>query len=318
MSKTTARYVRLLAAIGILAIGCSVSAKSVNSNAGTSAFSFLKISTGARPVAMGGAYTGLADDENSLFYNPAGVTVLDRPGYILDYHNYFIDLQSGLVGYITQYKGKHHVAAYINYLNYGKFTETNNIGEIEGEFGGGNVVLGLTYGRQYNEALSFGATGKLIYEKVHDVSAHGVAFDLGVRYSGDRSRYTAGFMVQNLGVQLSNFTSAEKDALPITFRLGTGARPRGLPVQFVGDIIFPVDNDISFAIGGEYYDLKPLYLRIGWNSFGLNYRAAESDDSWAGLSLGLGFDWRSMQVSYAFSPGAELGDSHRITLTGGI
>ena len=293
-------------------------AADINSNAGTSAFAFLKINTGARPVALGGAYTGLANDENALYYNPAGVASLDRPGFILGYHNYFVDLQSGTVGYLTSYREKHYIAAYINYINYGDFTETNNVGEIQGEFGGGNIIFGLTYGRRYNRSFSFGATGKVIYEKVHDYSASGVALDLGVRWAGDRERFTAGAMVQNLGVQLSNFTDAEKDDLPITFRLGGGARPRGLPIQFVGDIILPTDNDIEVAIGGEYYELKPLYLRLGWNTFGANYRATDSDDNWAGISLGVGFDFKNKQISYAFSPGAELGDSHRITLTGGI
>ena len=37
---------------------------------------FLKIGTGARPAAMGGAYTALADDVNALYYNPGGLAQL--------------------------------------------------------------------------------------------------------------------------------------------------------------------------------------------------------------------------------------------------
>lgn len=32
---------------------------------------------GARPAALGGAFTALADDQNALFYNPAGLARLD-------------------------------------------------------------------------------------------------------------------------------------------------------------------------------------------------------------------------------------------------
>jgi hypothetical protein len=35
--------------------------------------SFVDIGFGARPVGMGGAYTGLADDEHSVYWNPAGL-----------------------------------------------------------------------------------------------------------------------------------------------------------------------------------------------------------------------------------------------------
>lgn len=33
---------------------------------------------GARPMGMGGAFTALADDENALFYNPAGLSAIER------------------------------------------------------------------------------------------------------------------------------------------------------------------------------------------------------------------------------------------------
>ena len=292
--------------------------KDINSGAGTSAFAFLKINSGARPVAMGGAFTGVADDENSLYYNPAGIASMDRNGVIFGYHNYFVDLQSGTVGYIHQRREKHYFAGSINYLNYGSFTQTDNLGNVTGEFGGGDLQFAFTFAVRHNERFSFGATGKLIYEKIQEFSATGVALDLGVRYTSNRGRMTAGAMLQNLGAQLSNFTDADKDGLPTTFRLGAAGRPRGLPILFAADVIVPTDNDMSIAIGGEYYEFKPLYLRIGWNSFGSNYRAADSDNNTAGISMGIGIDWRNKQLSYAFSPGAELGDSHRITLTGGI
>ena len=76
------------------------------------------------------------------------------------------------------------------------------------------------------------------------------------------------------------------------------------------------DNDIVFAVGAEYSELKPLHLRLGWNSFGDNYRADGSSIGLAGASVGLGIDYKSIQFSYAFSPAADLGESHRITVTG--
>ena len=96
-----------------------------------------------------------------------------------------------------------------------------------------------------------GVTGKLIYEKIQEFSATGVALDLGLRYVSDRGRLSAGAMVQNIGFQLSNFTEAEKDGLPTTFRLGVAGKPRGLPILFAADIVVPSDNDIYVAVGGE-------------------------------------------------------------------
>ena len=291
---------------------------SINSSAGTSAFSFLKINEAARPVAMGGAFTGVADDEASLYYNPAGLVNFEDDRYILGYHNYVVDMQSGMVGVVHPMSDDRALAFHINYLNYGEFKETDKLGNQTGTFGGGDLVLAGTFAMRRSYNLSLGVTGKFIYEKIQDFSATGVALDLGIRYTTDRNRYSVGLMVQNLGTQLSALGEGDKDPLPTTLRAGVGARPKGLPMLLAGDVIVPFDNDIDFALGAEYVELKPMLLRIGYNSFGSNYKAEESDDSLAGIAVGVGFDFKSMQISYAFSPAADLGDSHRITLTGGF
>ncbi len=299
----------------LFVFGGAVFAGSINKNAGTSSFPFLKINIGARAVAMGGAFTGLADDESSLYYNPAGITKFEENRFIAGYHNYFVDMQSGFVGVIRKYNEKLTFGGYFSYLNYGDFTETNQAGEILGDFGGGDVLLALSTAYQYRYNVSFGGTVKFIYESVDSYSATGMAVDLGVRFSRYRNRLAFGLAIQNIGTQFSSLGD-EKYRLPLTFRGGASLRPRGLPVIFAGDIIAPIDNDIVVAIGGEYVELKPFYIRMGWNSFGSNYRTAGSEDSWAGLGIGFGLDIKQLQISYAFTPGAELGDSHRITVTG--
>jgi hypothetical protein len=302
----------------VFACAACIHASSIASGAGTSSFPFLKINVGARAVGMGGAFTGLADDEASLYYNPAGITSVSGNRYMLEYLNYFEDMQSGLVGFVHPISETRFFAAHINYLNYGKFIQTDNLGTVTGDFGGGDLAIAGTYAMKLREYFAVGATAKFIYEKVQNYSATGVALDLGAKYISDRSRYTAGVMVQNLGFQLSALGTSPKEKLPLTFRVGGGAIPKGLPIQFVGDLIMPVDNKISVALGAEYRSLKPLYLRVGWNSFGSNYRIQGSSDSWAGISFGVGFDYKKMRLSYAYSPAADLGQCHRITLTGSI
>ena len=311
------RLLPLVLILAFLPLGFA-EAKDVNSDAGTSGFSFLKINVGGRPVAMGGAFTGLSDDESSLYYNPAGIARFEDQRFIVGYHNYFEDLQSGFIGLIRPVGLDKVWAVHISYLNYGSFTETDRQGNVLGEFGGGDVVLAGTFAMRRDYQLYLGATAKLIYEKIQDYSATGVAFDLGARYMSNRERYSFGLMVQNLGAQLSSLGEGEKDGLPTTLRGGGALKPRGLSVRLAGDVIFPFDNDLDFAVGAEYYKLKPLYLRLGWNTFGSNYRTEDSDDNLAGLSFGIGVDYRALQFSYAFTPGADLGESHRVTVTGGI
>jgi len=308
----------LVAATFLFAL-CSLTgwAKDINSKAGTSAFPFLKINLGARAVGMGGAFTGLADDESALYYNPAGIASFEERRFIAGYHNYFADMQSGFLGYTNQLGERLYWGGWVSYLNYGEFIETDSTGLILGDFSGGDILAAFTLAVKQGHNFALGGTIKLIYERVHEYSASGVAVDLAAKYSSDRGRFGAGLMIQNLGKQLSAL-GVEKYRLPLTVRGGVSVRPRAFPLIVAGDVILPVDNDVVVALGVDYYEFKPFYARIGWNSFGSNFRGADSDDTWAGLSLGVGFDYGKMHIAYAYSPSADLGQSHRVTLTGGI
>lgn len=316
MTRTMTAAIIMLVGVVLLATPAVVTAEP-NSRAGTSGFTFLKINVGARAVAMGGAFTGLADDESALYFNPAGITGFEERRLVGSYHNYFADMQSGFLGFIRPVGLDKAWGVHVSYLNYGDFTETDVAGNITGDFSGGDLLFAVSGALQPKYGLSLGATLKFIYESLHDYTATGIATDLGIRYMTDRERIMLGLAVQHLGFQLSSLGD-DKDKLPVTIRGGGAIRPRGLPILFAGDVIVPIDNDPGVALGAEYYELKPLYIRIGWNSFGSNYRTGDSDDSWAGLGLGVGFDIRDFHISYAYAPGAELGDSHRVTFTGGI
>ena len=96
----------------------------------------------ARPVSMGGAFTGLADDESALYYNPAGVAGLEGKRYMLAYQNNVFDMQWGFVGYIHPLGLDKKVSLYLNYLNYGDFIRTDELGNEEGTFSGSNRCTG--------------------------------------------------------------------------------------------------------------------------------------------------------------------------------
>jgi hypothetical protein len=49
----------------------------LGSGPGTHLASFLEVDGGARQIALGGAFTGLADDAMCVFYNPAGLRFLE-------------------------------------------------------------------------------------------------------------------------------------------------------------------------------------------------------------------------------------------------
>jgi len=208
---------------------------------------------------------------------------------------------------------------YLNYLNYGDFIRTDANGEVDGTFSGSDILFAAGYAMKVKEDLQAGGTAKLIYEKIETYSAIGFAADLGLKWKLERSKTEIGLMIQNLGLQASTFVDGgDKESLPLTIRGGFSSHLRGLPLLFAADLIYPTDNDLYFAFGTEVLSIKPLYIRLGWSSLGSNYKTDSDKDDLAGFAAGFGFDYNRMQLSYTITPQAELGTSHRVTLTGGL
>lgn len=296
-----------------------------NDNVGTTVFNFLKIDAGARPMALGGAFTGLADDENSLYYNPAGIVALDGKRFIAGYHNYIFDMQSGFLGYIHPLGADKSLALQVNYLNYGDFIRTDEDGNEDGTFGGSDLLLAGTFAMELRPNVYVGLSGKFFYEKIDTYSSSGLAADLGAKFVLKRDRYSdsamtvIGLMIQNLGGQISSFADGgETYSIPTVIRAGFSAILRELPFLVTADVVKPLDNDFYLAGGVEFLKLYPLYLRIGYTTFGTNYKTDGGDGALAGFTAGFGVSYKKMQISYTISPQADLGTSHRITFTGGI
>jgi hypothetical protein len=322
----------------VMAQGLSTSdVSAINSNAGTSAYTFLKIGTGAKSQALGGAFVGLADDETALYYNPAGLTadgesyevyddLLDTPKrkqilnrFTASYINYLLDFQYGFIGYIRNLDDRTAAGLSIAYQNYGTFNRLNDAGDRLGTFGASDMAVGLSYSKRVRSNLSLGGTGKFIYEKIDVYSSNGLALDAGLMYLiSDDGSTRAGLALTNLGAQLSGLTKAHKDKLPTKVAIGLSHRLRGLPTVFTTEIGKPFDNEFYLSLGIEVVSLSPFFLRIGWTSAGRDYKTGSDGDNLAGFAGGFGYSYREYTVDYSYSSYADLGSVHRVSLGAGF
>ena len=61
-------------------------------DASATGYTFVKLGVGVRPVAMGNAFTAISDDGNAVFWNPAGLGVVDNyhvAGMLMNHLTYF-------------------------------------------------------------------------------------------------------------------------------------------------------------------------------------------------------------------------------------
>ena len=60
---------------------------------------FLKIGLGARPVAMGETFVGIADDVNAIYWNPAGLNYIVGSEMTAMHALWFEDITFSFIGY---------------------------------------------------------------------------------------------------------------------------------------------------------------------------------------------------------------------------
>ena len=74
-----------------------VLAEDMSANVGTTGFGFLKLSTAARPSALGGAFVAVRGDIAGVAWNPAVAATLHRRQASFSYSDYLIDTQAGFL-----------------------------------------------------------------------------------------------------------------------------------------------------------------------------------------------------------------------------
>lgn len=285
---------------------------SSSKNAG---YHFLRTYSGARPSAMAGAFISISGDIHSIYFNPAGLATIDKPIASVTYLNHLLDFQSGFVAYSRPLKSVGTLAVAMNYMNYGEFSETDINGDEVGTFSAGSYYLTTSLARKINKDISVGGSAKIIYSTIDSYSSSAIAADFGVIYHVPFiPDLDLGAGIFNLGAVMSTFID-EKDPLPLNFALGFSKKLAHLPFRYSVTASKYIDDDIQVNIGGEFMPSEGVFIRLGYNSLGRNQTLGATGDQFAGVSLGLGMNWRQYQFDYALSSYGAIGYLNRISFS---
>ncbi|MCP4608997.1 MAG: PorV/PorQ family protein, partial [Planctomycetes bacterium] len=196
----------IICVISILAIA-SVSMAGSDRRLGTSGAQYLKIPVGSRGTAMGGAIGADVYGAEAIFYNPAGVAMIDGTEVMFSYLNYFAGMNLNYFAITTAVEDFGSIGISAKVLSVGDIVKTTwNASTPEGTgeiFNPSSAVIGLTYSRVLTDRVSFGITGKFINEQIDLVSASGMAIDFGVNYDTKWNNLRLGFVLKNLGPSMA-------------------------------------------------------------------------------------------------------------------
>lgn len=138
----------------------------------------------------------------------------------------------GMVTYAKNFDSIGTVAAHLRYVDYGKMIRTDVGGTNIGTFTPSEYILGVGVGRQLNPQISVGGNFNLIYSQLETYNAFGFSIDLAGTYTLEKSNLLVTALVKNAGVQINNYVTKSKSALPVNFQLGISHKLKHAPFRF--------------------------------------------------------------------------------------
>lgn len=271
---------------------------------GSSTANFLKLGVGARPVAMGEAYTAVANDIYATMWNPAGLARLTAPEVGLMHAELVEGLKYEFVGIALPKIWRGNLAVSGLYFTTGKIEGFDSTGRSLGTLPRSFDAAGsLSYGLPVGDRIALGVTGRYLYRRLVSQSVKAFIADVGLQYRTPLQGLSLGGVVQHLGPNVK-FVE-DSDPLPRTIKVGAAYPYRWALLAVDGH--FQRDQSPFVTVGIELQPLSWVALRGGWKT---------KDDVGPGFRVGAGFTWKQrLSVDYAFLPFSPFGDTHRASLT---
>lgn len=278
---------------------------------GGQAGAFLRVSPGARPSGMGGAFASVADDVDALYFNPAGLAQVPGVVVSVSYSLMSMDRTHYQAGTVAGSSSLGSVGLMVSAFGVDGIEDRNEVGEIVGTFDDREMAVTLGYGKHVIGPVALGASLKYVSHSLAGHDASGLGLDVGMHsrldLAGDiLTAWRTGVSVSNLGVTMAWDTESDhEDDVPTTIRYGTSVdvAPWGLPATLALEGESTLDARTELHAGLEFWLHRVLAVRSGYND--------------GDITFGIGVRAGSVAIDYAYCPDVlEEGAAHRLGIGG--
>lgn len=252
----------------------------------------------ARPLGMGGAFVGLADDVNALYYNPAGLAFLKTREETF--------MHAGKLGVLS----RDYIALAASSAGFYVFRDQAVLESEEGEASMSESIYSISYGRRlapFAPMVSLGLSGKLLVIRSLLGSDVGLGIDVGALVR-PIEMVSVGVLVRNIGGGKLGRIGGEAIELDPNVAVGVAAKDLGKILTVAADLVLmrnPADIaswTVGINAGAEAKLINLLALRAGYNN--------------GRITAGLGLFQERWGIDYAvgLEKGGLDGFSHHISL----
>ena len=321
---------RLSAIAVAIVIAVPVSAQQVggsvdNTAYGGAAGEFLLLGAGARGAALGGAYAALSTDLTAMYYNPAGLAQLTRPGAMFSSYRYVADTKYSWAGIAFPMSGGARSLG----VSLGTFGFSDQpVYTIDNPDGDGTkysvaeTFVSLTYGQNFSDRFSAGFSAKYIHDGLGQTSATGFAVDFGTNFHaqvGSRP-IRAAFVLQNLGSSLKHDGPALNSGAQREPPLGTPQIPQeDQPARLrASGWTLPVLFRVSVALDLVNQGMNRVTALSEFNQPNNTKPGAGVGLEWAATNLGNSGFSLAARGSYTINPDNNISDVNLAGLSTGL
>ena len=268
-----------------------------------SGVSLLKVENGARSSGMGEAFTAVAGDPLSQYYNPAATSGSSDFSAYFGHTVYWdrINFESALLSFVkgdVQFNFSARLAEVSDLQARGSAPTDDPLYT----FAARDIAIKAGAAYPVSERLDLGFNVGWIIEKIDYLRSSALNFDFGALYT-QSDRLTFGASVSNLGGKLK-LNNVETE-LPTTWRAGAAYTLLSTALLVSGDLVY-LDESAHAHIGAEYTGIDRVEMRAGFQS---GYDSKN-------ITFGVGFRQKDVRVDYAFVPYKySLGDSHQFAVS---
>lgn len=305
---------------------------------GESTYKFLSLSPDARITSLGGINVTIFDhDINTQLANPASLNRRMNTQASFGTVVYPAGINFGNVAYGKRFDKVPGVFGFgLQYISYGKFTETDEVANVLGTFRAGEMCVYAGYGYQFGKLFSVGANGKFIYSQLDHWYSLGGAVDLAATINDTAHNVTASIVAKNVGGQFKPYTKGVREPIPFDLQAGIAFGFKNVPFRFHftfhdlyrWDIRYdnPADRQTDLftdttdskpkkyiadklmrhiIIGIEINIKKIVRLDVAYNHLRQQELSLATKRSVPGISFGVGVRIRQFDFSYGFQPMAQ-------------
>ncbi|MDE2956923.1 MAG: PorV/PorQ family protein [Bacteroidota bacterium] len=307
---------------------------------GTTAAEFLSIPVGARATGMGGAVAASTADATSMYWNPSGLGRMEQASFMAEHASWLAGINFNFAGAAIPTRlgtfGLSVTALQTPSMLVTTVEDQEGTGET---FRAASYAAGLSWGRAMTDRFAFGATVKLLNERIWHSSATGLALDVGTVFVTPFRGIRLGASIANFGTKMqmtgddllvvsdidpvnrgnneSNraHLKTERFGLPLMMRIGLATEvisTESMRLTVAADVLSPnnsrqfVNTGIEMGLLGDLLQVRAgyseLFLRDSIRSFTV------------GAGLRYDFTAVGLTIDYAFENQEYFGGVSRVAM----